>query len=141
MPTYGKKPIGSVMWMAGVIAVPTPFATALVKMVEYNFDYLFQPGESVFYHPITTSYHPFARNCMVDQMQGEWLQMLDTDHTHDPDLTARLLALMNRHQIDVLSAMYVYRNPPHNPVMFIRRPTGELAFLGDWDRRRRLEVM
>lgn len=141
MTAHGTKFVGTIAEMGGVITVPTPFHRAVLQMAQYNAQYLVNPGEAVFYDAANNSYHSFARNALADNMRGDWLLMLDTDHTFEPDLAARMLATMNRHQIDVLSAMYVYRNPPHNPVMFVRMPDGNLRFLGDWDRKKKIDVM
>ena len=141
MTVHGNRMIGTIAEMGGVTSIPTPFHRSLLQMVQYNAQYLVNPGEQVFYDMATASYHSFARNSLADRMQGDWLLMLDTDHQFAPDLAARLLRVFYKHDLDVLSAMYVYLNPPHNPVMFIRMPDGRLQFLGDWERRADLEVM
>jgi glycosyltransferase involved in cell wall biosynthesis len=130
---YGKKTVGTIAYMGGVPAVLEAFAWAWGQLIQYNADYLVDPGESIFYTRSLVSYHSAARNAVVDQMRGDWLLMLDADHAFQPDLAARLLTQMERHDVDVLTGLYVYRSAPHNPVVFTR--TGDrIEYLGDWDR-------
>jgi GT2 family glycosyltransferase len=102
-------------------------------MLQYNADYLVDPGERIFYTMASVTYHAYARNNLVDRMQGDWLLMLDTDHTFEPDLAARLLHIATLHQIDVLTGLYCSRQPPYNPVLMTRQGD-HVQWLGDWDR-------
>ncbi len=130
---YGKKTIGTIAYMGGVPAVLESFAWAWGQLIQYNADYLVEPGETIFYDRATVSYHSAARNALVDRMRGDWLLMLDTDHAPEPDLAARLLLQMERHDVDVLTGLYCYRAAPHNPVVFTRTDD-RIEYLGDWDR-------
>lgn len=133
---YGTRIIGTVGYMGGVPAVLEPFCWAWGQLIQYTTAYLCQPGEQVAYTRATISYHAAARNTLADTMEGDWLVMLDTDHAPEPDLIARLVSMADKHDIDVLSALYCYRAAPHNPVLFNSAPAspGKLEYLGDWDR-------
>src|SRR5439155_20130556 len=49
------------------------------------------------------------------------------------DLAARMLHLMNVHNIDVLTALYQYKSPPYSPVLFRWNEKDNLEMIGDWD--------
>lgn len=130
---HGKRIIGTIAYMGGVPAVLEAFAWAWGQMVQFNTDYLVEPGERIHYDRATVSYHSYARNNLADRMRGDWLLMLDTDHAFEPDLAARMLNMAIRHDFKVLAALYVYKQPPHNPVLFTRQGD-TMQYLGDWDR-------
>lgn len=130
----GREIIGTVAYMGGIMSLPIPFIDSWQRMVEYNSEYLVQQKERISYTFATVSYHSFARNSLVDQMKGDWLLQLDTDITFDPDIVGRMLLKMDRHNIDVLIAPYVYKSHPHPPVVYGWNPKKKEKFiLGDWD--------
>lgn len=132
----GKKTLGTIGYMGGLMNVPEPFAWSLAQMIQYNTEYLCEPGEIVHYTRATISYHAAARNNLVDQMLGDWLLMLDTDVTFDPDLCARMIHRMDTNDIDVLAGIYVHKAHPHPPVIYKWDEKGEnLQGIGDWDGR------
>jgi glycosyltransferase involved in cell wall biosynthesis len=136
----GRKTIGTVAYMGGILTLPEPFVKAWSEMVQYNYEYLLQPTERIFYDRATVSYHSFARNSIVDRMQGDWVFMLDTDIVFEPDVVARMLHKMAKHDIQVLAGMYPYKSYPHAPVMYGRSPKTKYNYiLGDWDKT--VEVM
>lgn len=131
----GKKIIGTVGIMGGVMSLPTPFVLSYTQMIQYNYEYLLNPGELIKYDAATVSYHSFARNSLVDNMQGDWLFMLDTDATFDPDLLARMLNKMDKFGIDVLAGLYLYKSHPHPPVAYNYDPVKkEKRMLADWQK-------
>lgn len=81
------------------------------------------------------SYHELARKHIVDTFLGDWVLMLDTDHSFSPDLLIRMLALKKKYKCRVLSAIYQYKHPPHGPVAGFWREDGKPTPLIDWDRR------
>jgi RecA/RadA recombinase len=87
------------------------------------------------YTTATVSYHELGRKQLVDSMLGDWILMLDTDHSFAPDLLVRMLDLKKRTGARVLSGIYQYKAPPHAPVATVWREDGTLAPLIDWDRR------
>lgn len=129
----GTLTIGTIAYMGGVAATLEAFTWAWGQMIQYNADYLVEPGQRIHYDRATVSYHSYARNNLADRMRGDWLLMLDTDHAFEPDLAARLLNMSEKHGLDVVSAMYVYKQHPHNPVVFTRQGD-DVKYLGDWDR-------
>lgn len=130
---YGRKHIGTIAYLGGVPAVLEKFCWAWGEMIAYNGEYLCEAGETIYYDRAMVSYHSFARNNLVDRMQGDWILMLDTDHQFEPDLAARMVYAMNLHQVDVLTAIYCYKLAPHNPVVFTR-DRNRIEYLGDWDK-------
>jgi len=134
MQVVGKKPIGTVAYMGGVLSVPEPFCFSLAQMVQYNSEYLCDAGEYVHYDRATVSYHAFARNTLCDRFQGDWLLMLDTDHVFDPDICARMVYLMNKHNVEVLTGIYQYKSEPHSPVLYQKSKDGNaFEMIGKWD--------
>lgn len=119
--------------MGGVMNVPEPFLRCWQQMIEYNYEYLLNPNERIDYNRSTVSYHSFARNTLVSQMQGDWLLQLDTDITFEPDLLGRMLNRMDKFNIDILVGMYLYKNPPHPPVLYGYDKQKKSKFVfGDW---------
>ncbi len=131
----GRNTIGTCAFMGGVMSIPTPFITAWQKMIEYNDEYLIKSTERIFYTSASVSYHSFARNSLVDQMMGDFLLQLDTDIIFEPDVLARMLLYMDRYDLDVMIAPYVYKSEPHPPVMYGFDPKKKDKFIiGDWDK-------
>lgn len=131
----GKKTIGTVAYLGGVMTLPEPFVHSYSQMIQYNYEYLLNPGEVIKYDHATVSYHSFARNSLVDNMQGEWLLQLDTDITFDPDILARMLLKMDKFGIDVLAGLYLYKAYPHPLVAYNYDPVKkEKRILADWDK-------
>lgn len=131
----GRKIIGTVAYLGGIMSIPTPFVRSWQQMIDYNWEYLVKPTERILYEKATVSYHSFARNSLVDQMKGDWLLQLDTDIVFEPDLLARMLLKMDRHRIDVLVAPYVYKSSPHPPVIYGYNPKKKTKYIiGDWDK-------
>lgn len=131
---YGKKTIGTMAYMGGVPCNLEKFTWAWGQMIQYNSEYLCNPGEIIHLDKATVSYHSFARNTLAQRMRGEWLLMLDMDHEPEPDMCARLERKMIVHDVDVITGIYYYKQPPHNPVLFNRDKNDKLNYLGDWDR-------
>lgn len=129
----GKKPIGTIAYMGGLMAVPEQFMWSYGQMIQYNADYLVEPNECVYYIRSTISFHAAARNNVVDQMKGDWLLMLDTDHVFDPDIAARMVHRMERDNLEVLTALYQHKSPPYSPVLY-RHGNDAFQALGDWDK-------
>ena len=75
-----NKFIGTVAYLGGVPSVLEEFCWSWSQMVQYNTEYLCQPGELIFYDRARASYHAFARNTLASRMRGDWIVMLDTDH-------------------------------------------------------------
>jgi glycosyltransferase involved in cell wall biosynthesis len=134
MSLFRNKTIGTIGYMGGILSVPEPFCWSWTQMIQYNKEYLATPGQDVFYTRATISFHVAARNYLVDNMMGDWLLMLDTDHVFEPDIAVRMLHMMNKHDVDVLTGLYQFRNAPHSPVLFTISDDGKtLSAIGDWD--------
>ena len=115
---YFRKPIGTVGYMGGVPVVMEEFCWSLAQMIQYGHEYLCQPYEYVHLDRAPMSYHSTARNYLSARVLGDWLLMLDTDHAFGPDLLGRMVGLLQKHSLDVLTAVYRYRVPPYFPNLF-----------------------
>ena len=103
-----KKTIGTVAYLGGVPAVYEKFCWSWSQMIQYNTEYVCPAGTIIHYDRAQMSYHVYARNSLVDKMQGDWILMFDTDHSFEPDIVSRMLFQMNKHNIDVLVGLYMY---------------------------------
>lgn len=132
----GNKPIGTVAYLGGVFAIPEHFCWSWGQMVQYNTEFLCDPGKYVHYERAKASYHTFARNTLVDLIKGDWLLMLDVDHMFEPDLVARMITIFdNYHFIDVLTGLYCYKSPPYAPVLYqYNKKLDCFEPIVDWDK-------
>lgn len=113
-----KRPIGTVAYLGGLMAVPEEFCWSFCQMVQFNNEYLCQPSEFVHLIRAKTSYHVSARNNLVERYMGDWLLMFDTDHAFEPDICVRLVSAMQQFDLDVVTALYHYKVPPYLPVLY-----------------------
>ena len=133
---YGKKIIGTVALMSGIHSVETMFMKSYAQMIQYNQEFLCDQGETVHYLYANFSEHASARNYLADNMMGDWVLMLDCDHAYSPRLLTRMLRLMYKHNIPVLSGLYQFRHKPYPPVIFTDGETKENPFnLLDFSRK------
>ena len=129
----GNKTIGTIAYL-GAGAIYEEFFWSLNQMIQYNYEYLCESGERIHYDRVKQSYHSYARNELARRMRGDWLLMLDTDHAFAPDICARMLHLMYKHDVDVIVGKYRYKMPPHAPVLYKRNEDDALEVIVDWDK-------
>lgn len=131
-----KKAIGTVSRMYST-APGEYFLNAWEKLILFNREFLENDGY-IHYNKATVSYHELGRTEIVNDMRGDWILMLDTDHMFAPDLLDRMLFLMNKHNIPVLSGLYQYKKPPHGIVANVwvssDKEDKNLTPILDWDR-------
>lgn len=126
--------IGTVARMGGVPALLTEFVDSFADMIQWNSQHLCGLGEMIYYpRPPGISLHDVARNRIAESMRGDWLLMLDTDHSFDPSLTRRLINVADQTGVDVVSGLYQYRAPPHSPVLYLDSGDGTPVPLLDWE--------
>lgn len=131
----GMRAIGTVGYLGGIMAIPEPFCWSMIQLVQFNTESLCEPGQYVHYTRATVSLHDIARNALVADMRGDWLLMLDADLSFAPDVCARLLRVMMAYDLDVVSAIYPYKNQPTIPVMSaFNEDTKTGQNIIDWDR-------
>jgi hypothetical protein len=131
---FSKKVIGTVAYMFGTTD-PRLFTKSLTEMICFNYECLLGPGEIIEYIDASTSFHSFARNTLVDNTKGNWTLMLDTDHSFEPDILVRMLHLMDKHNLDVLTGIYQFKNYPYAPVLYTKNENGfGFSVIGDWDK-------
>ena len=119
----GSRPIGTVAYLGGVLAVAEEFCWSWGQMIQFNTESLCEPGEYIHLDRAKVSYHESARNLLADRFMGEWLVQLDTDHEFEPDLIARLVTIAenvrpNDQPIDVLTGVYCFKGGRGNPVLY-----------------------
>jgi Glycosyl transferase family 2 len=133
--------IGTVGYMGGIPALLEPFVWSLTQMIQFNTEALCGAGEYVHYIHTGKSLHASARTHLASQTRGEWLLMLDTDMTFDPDLCARLVRLMHKYSVEVVSGIYPYKSMPMFPVAYVWNDhTNRHEVVGDWPDAELFEV-
>lgn len=137
---YGKRFVGTVAPMTGLPSLLTDFFWSYSQMVEFNCEHLVGPRERIRYLRPRHSYHTVARNEISKEFQGEWLLMLDTDHSFEPDLLARLLHVMRTYQADVVSGLYLHKHHPCNPALWHYQEGKGFAPLVAWPKGEVMEV-
>lgn len=128
----GRKAIGTVSYMGGVLAVAEEFLWSWGQMIQYNQECLCNEREFVHTARVKYSDHAPARNTLAREFLGDWLLMLDTDHQFEPDICKRMLHradVLAKHfgiDVDVLAGFYQFKTPPHSPVVWVwDKPEGE----------------
>src|SRR5882672_263436 len=130
-----RKCLGTVGYLGGLPSLIEDFAWSFIQLIQWNSEYICGPGEYIHYDRATKSEHAQARNYLVQHMRGDWLFQLDTDHVFEPDLLGRMLKVMDSYNLDVLTGLYLFREPPHSPVLF-RWDAENARFppIGSWDK-------
>lgn len=130
-----RKPLGTVAYMGGIMALPEPFTWSWSQMLQFNHEALESESSYVHIDRARYSLHPAARNELVARMKGDWLVMLDTDIEFDPDVVARLVGTSTRYDLDIVSGLYVYKSNPKLPIAYMyNAATGRHEVIGQWDR-------
>jgi len=130
--------VGTVGILGGVPSLPTPFVKSLLDMANFNNEYLLGNEEQIYYNTADMSYHSFARNRLVYDMRGDWLLMLDTDQTFEPDLLTRLKWVMDKRNIDVLTGLYFKKYPPYEPVIYHDTGDWKLESISEYDKSKEI---
>jgi hypothetical protein len=129
------KIIGTVGFLGGIMSLPTPFTWSWGNMLVFSHEALCQANEHIEPDYSRQSLHDYARNELVSRMKGDWLVMLDTDTAFEADFVARLIATMQRYNVDVLSGIYSFKTFPYSPVLWMRNlETDRHEVIGDWNR-------
>ena len=128
---YAKKVLGTVAYMGGVPAVLEQFAWSWGQLIQFNTEYMCNPDEIIHYDRASISLHAMARNSLAERMYGDWLLMLDTDHSFDPDILLRLHTKMMTYDLDVIVGAYTFKVPPYTPVAYIDSTSG-YKMIGKW---------
>lgn len=120
-------------YLGGIFAIHEPFVHSWGNLIQYNNEYVIEPGQMIHYDRSTISYHAFARNSLVERMFGDFILFLDQDHQYEPDLLARMLHRLEKYKIDVLTGLYLYRQKPHAPLLYKWNGTNGYEIIGKWD--------
>ena len=113
-----RRPIGTIAYLGGIFATPEDFTWSWGNLIAFCYEYLCQPNEYVHQDRSRTTYHSTARNGLAKTFLGDWLWTTDTDHAFDPDILARMVGLMKKYDLDVVSGLYRYKVHPYLPVAF-----------------------
>jgi glycosyltransferase involved in cell wall biosynthesis len=132
----GLRPVGTIARMGGVPSLPCPFTDSFQDMMVFNSRMMEEQGKTyVHYIRPTLGLHDKARNELVEMMRGDFLLMLDSDIVFEPDACARLVHLMYKHDLDVVSGMYPYKEDSDCPVMSLfNYETAKYEPILDWDK-------
>jgi glycosyltransferase involved in cell wall biosynthesis len=114
----GKRAIGTIAYMGGIQAIAEPWVWSLAQLVDFTHDAICQDDQYVQLDRARFSLHWAARNQLADRFLGDWLLMLDCDVVPEPDCAARLVTLMMRHNVDVVSGMYPFKQEPNAPIIY-----------------------
>ena len=116
-----KRIIGTVAYLGGLPSTFESFTWAWGQLVAFNTEFVCDAaqGEIIHYDKARVSLHDVARNNLATTMLGDWLVQLDTDHSFDPDLVARLVLYADRYGLDVVTANYRHRFGPQGPVLYL----------------------
>lgn len=112
---WNKKCLGTIVRMYN-LNFPDYFIDSWEKMIHFNNEFICDQSSYIHYTKGRVSYHELGRNGAVNEMRGDWLFMVDTDHMFAPDLLDRLLFLRQKYNSQVISGIYQYKVPPHAPV-------------------------
>lgn len=118
--------IGTVSRMWGK-QFPDYWVNSWGDLKDFNSRYLCKPDEYIKYGKASVSWHESARNELVSSAEGQWLFMLDTDHTFSPDILERLLHFKKKYNCRVISGIYQYKFKPHAPVLNVWNEDGNLV--------------
>ena len=113
-----RNAIGTAAFMAGGWATPPNFARSWGKMIAHCYENLLVPNQFVHLDDEPTSYHSAARNALARRFMGDWLVMFDGDHEFEPDILTRMVGIIRKWDVDVLTAYYRYKIPPYLPNLF-----------------------
>lgn len=136
---HGRRPLGTVAYIATPF-VPEAFMWSFAQLLTCCAEYVAPNGYYIHPDHATGSGQIIARNELVKKMQGDWLLQIDSDHTFEPDLLLRMLTLFENNKLDVLTGIYHYKQPPHNPVLFQYEDGKYKAILG-WDRHDEVKLL
>lgn len=135
---YTPKIIGTCGYLGGLHSVQEEFCWAWHQMTCFNYEYLCQPGEVVFYDRSKLSLHHWSRNYLAREMKGDWLFQSDTDHVFEPDIVVRLVRAMDALNAQVVTAVYCHRAEPHTPVLYqFNEDLTHVIPVVNWDARAR----
>ena len=112
------KCLGTVAYLGGLMALPEAFCWAWGNLREFNMQFVCAPGEMIHYTRSAFSLHAHARNALCQEMQGEFLLMLDTDVLVEPDALLKLLHIMKTYNAPVVSAIYRHKALPHHGMLW-----------------------
>lgn len=135
-----KMPIGTVGLMLGLPAVLSEFMWSYGNMIAYSADYVAGPNQYINLDRAPHSFHSVARSHLAKCCMGDWILMLDTDHSFEPDLLARLLNASKVYQAPVVSGMYLMKNHPHLPTIWKIDDDLKKSQIVDWSPNEVLEI-
>jgi hypothetical protein len=114
-----RKPIGTLSYLGGTPSVLERFAWAFTQLALHSQNVMCNPQtEYLHIDRSRVSAHAKARNELVQNMKGEWILMLDSDHEPEPDLLVRLINIYKRYHLEVLVGVYQVKVYPYPPLLY-----------------------
>lgn len=135
-----RRIIGTICPLLALPSVQTEFAWSLANLVNFTNLYTCASDEEVWLTKPKHTFHDLARNQAANIMQGDWLLQLDADHSFSPDLLHRILQVHKDTGYEVISGLYLYRNEPHDPVLWKWDQHNRPAKMTEWPRGEIMEV-
>jgi hypothetical protein len=134
--------LGTCAYMGGTPSILEEFSFSFLQMALYSNEYLTVPGRTyIHYDRSKVSYHAKARNELCQNMQGQWILMLDSDHLPEPDLLARMYRLFTKHHLDVLCGIYQIKRYPYPPLLYTyNEDFTDFVLLGSFDNPNKAEI-
>ena len=127
---FGKTPMGTIGYRAMPIGYDD-FHWSLLQLCCFCYEYVCPPGTYIHFDRSVVSGQITSANELAQKMQGDWILMLDSDHTFEPDLILRMLELFEVNHLDVLCGRYHYKEPPYTPVLY-QHMEGEFKNIVSW---------
>lgn len=92
--------------------VPAPFCGSLAKLKKVGDCMLSMQMGSLIY----TSRNALATQAI--QVDADYVLWLDSDMVFEPDLLERMVDVLQKNNLDILTGLYFRRVPPYTPVLF-----------------------
>ena len=92
--------------------VPTPFCGALAKLQKTGECYLAMQMGSLIY----TSRNTLATQAIQNEV--DYVFWLDSDMVFEPDTLIRMMDVLQKNDLDILTGLYFRRVQPYSPVLF-----------------------
>jgi len=111
----GDTPMGTIAYLGYLPFQYETFSFNMLEMAIYNAKKFKKP---IHYDVVRSSSQAVSRNVIAKQIIGDWVLMIDTDQTFDPDLAYRMIKVMNERKLHILTGAYIYKKKPYLPTIY-----------------------
>lgn len=134
-----RVPLGTICYLGSPLVVLDNFCFAFANLVQYNNEFVCGPDQFIHLERSISTDRSMSRNVLCSKFLGDWILMLDADHKFEPDLVHRMLMLFESQDLDVLTGVYVSKNPPYPPILHVWDPVKNgWYFISEWSPKARL---